>query len=62
MPVTAVLIAMRAYSERGIDIGVASEVSITDKGARGAGFTGGKRPNPCSNDAVACIVEEWSWF
>lgn len=56
------MIAMRAYGERGVDIRGASETGLSNKHKREEGFTGGKRPYPCSNDAVACVVEEWSWF
>lgn len=56
------MLASKAFKERSVDIGVASQSSVGSKRTTEAGLTGGKRPFPCANDAVACIVEEWSWF
>ncbi|KIP10617.1 hypothetical protein PHLGIDRAFT_115374 [Phlebiopsis gigantea 11061_1 CR5-6] len=58
----ALLVASRAWREQAVDIGAASGVGLGGRKNTEAGFTGGKRPYPCSNDAVACVVEEWSWF
>ncbi|KAI0092665.1 hypothetical protein BDY19DRAFT_496876 [Irpex rosettiformis] len=55
--VLALLVAQRALSEQVVGI---EESSIV--GRIPAGLTAGRRPFPCSPDAIACIVEEWSWF
>ncbi|EKM59068.1 uncharacterized protein PHACADRAFT_25192 [Phanerochaete carnosa HHB-10118-sp] len=57
----AVVVASRAYREQPVGIGRASGAGVGSS-RKEAGVTGGKRPYPCSNDAVACVVEEWSWF
>jgi len=53
----ALIVAKRAWFEQSVDIGTASQIPGAE-----AGFTAGRREFPCSNDAHACIVEEWSWF
>ena len=53
--IKALLVAQRALSEQ-TDIGYKSPVARVPEGLTG------KRPFPCSPDAIACIVEEWSWF
>lgn len=59
--IIALLIAQRALSEQPADISRAGAVG-GGVGRVPAGLTAGKRPFPCSPDAIACIVEEWSWF
>ncbi|GJE84024.1 hypothetical protein PsYK624_000980 [Phanerochaete sordida] len=54
----AVLVATRAFSDTPAGTSHASVGSPRTK----AGPTGGKRPYPCSNDAAACVVEEWAWY
>ncbi|KAI0347565.1 hypothetical protein BDW22DRAFT_1352040 [Trametopsis cervina] len=53
----ALIVAKRAWSEQSIGIEKASTV-----GGIEAGFTAGRLPFPCREDAAACIVEEWSWY
>lgn len=57
----AVLVATRAFREQPAEIGRAAEASV---GAprKEAGTTRGRKPYPCSHDAAACVVEEWSWY
>ncbi|KAH9936947.1 hypothetical protein B0H21DRAFT_57646 [Amylocystis lapponica] len=62
----AVLIAFRAFGQRGINSGAAGEVSLERATQAGRqemghepGFTGGRRPYPCSSDSYYCVVEEW---
>jgi len=57
----AVVVASRAYREP-VGMGSASQASVGGPRTRQAGVAGGKRPYPCSNDAAACVIEEWSWF
>ncbi|KAL6299691.1 hypothetical protein BKA93DRAFT_741817 [Sparassis latifolia] len=65
----AVLIALRAFRQRTMDPGQASETSLAGamregraKSAMEPGFTRGRRPYYCSSDAAYCVVEEWTYF
>ncbi|KAK0242798.1 hypothetical protein EDD85DRAFT_303274 [Armillaria nabsnona] len=43
-------------------VGRAGTMGATSSSRRGAGFTGGALPYPCSADDIYCVVEEWSFF
>lgn len=67
----AVLVAWRARSQRTANPGAAGGAALasaTQAGhgsagrAVGHGLTEGRRPYPCSTDAVYCVVEEWTWL
>ncbi|KAI0939175.1 hypothetical protein AcV5_000666 [Taiwanofungus camphoratus] len=67
----ALLVAWRAFQQRSMDpasVGETSLASATQSERAGRelttepGFTGGRRPYPCPNDAVYCVFEEWSYY
>lgn len=66
----AALLAWRAVTHRGVDMGLAGAVDSIAAGTQptvarklAAAFTPESlRPYPCSSDDIYCVVEEWSYF
>ncbi|KAF9464604.1 hypothetical protein BDZ94DRAFT_1161622 [Collybia nuda] len=60
----AALLAWRALSQSSMDPGKAGELGFaTESGSyREPGFTGGRRPYPCSSDDLYCVVEDYTFF
>ncbi|KAI0660947.1 hypothetical protein C8Q70DRAFT_1052769 [Cubamyces menziesii] len=70
----ALLIGWRALQQRGFDPNLdpgtdLASASAAHAGARSGnggrsaeGFTGQRRPYPCSSDSVYCVVEEWTYW